>query len=62
MHTDSKSITELRTIRNLDSRTTRLLLKLQDFNLKFVHLSGAENFVADTLSRFPPEEPITSER
>lgn len=59
VHTDSKLITELRTIFTLDSRTTRLQLKLQDFNLKFVYLPGRENFVADTLAHFPPEDTIT---
>lgn len=62
VHTNSNSITELRTIRNLNSRKTRLLLKLQDFNLKFVHLPGAENFVTDTLPRFPPDEVAKGEQ
>lgn len=43
----------------MDSYTTHLLLKIQAFKVKFVHLAGADNFVADTLSRFPPEEQST---
>lgn len=56
VNTYNKSITELRTTRNLDSRTTRLLLKLQDFNLRFVHIKGEEFLFADTFSRLPTDE------
>lgn len=60
IHTDSKDITHhLRTMRNLDLWTSRVLLKLQDYNNEFVHISGSDNFVADTLSRFPPEPILT---
>ena len=54
IYTDNQAVTHLRTIRNIDARTTRILLKLQRFSLRFVHVKGVENFVADTLSRCPP--------
>ena len=56
VYTDNQAVTYLRTVKNLDARTTRMLLKLQRFSLKFCHLKGTENFVADALSRSPPVE------
>lgn len=54
LHTDFKSITQFKTLRNLDSRTTRLLLKLQEFDLRFEHLAGTSKQIADRLTRSLP--------
>lgn len=60
VYTDRKAVTHLYTLRNLDFRTTRLLLRLQYFYIKFDHIAG-ENFIANTNTRNPPDIPLANQ-
>jgi hypothetical protein len=53
VYTDHASLLHLQSQKNLNQRQIRWLFKLQDFDLKFVHLPGRLNTVADALSRRP---------
>ena len=50
---DHKPITYLKVNQHKNPRLSRWLTKLQEFDFDIIHLSGAENVVADALSRAP---------
>lgn len=51
--TDHHALTFMRTCRLTNGRLTRWALALQEFDLEIQHISGKENIVADTLTRYP---------
>ena len=51
VHSDHQPLAYLHSITDLSPRLTRWSLLLSDLNLKTVHISGADNIVADSLSR-----------
>lgn len=51
---DHKSLSYLGSCRLLSGRITRWALALQEYSFEIRHISGAENFVPDVLSRCPP--------
>lgn len=55
IRTDHKALTFLKTCRFLNERITRWLLQIQQFDFKIEYIRGAENIVADILSRYPSD-------
>ncbi|GFY29179.1 retrovirus-related Pol polyprotein from transposon opus [Trichonephila clavipes] len=51
--TDHAALTKLTNGKNLSSRMIRWALKLSEFNIEWEHRPGAQNVVADVLSRNP---------
>ncbi|GFW10261.1 retrovirus-related Pol polyprotein from transposon opus [Trichonephila clavipes] len=51
--TDHAALTNLTNGKNLSSRMIRWALKLSEFNIEWEHRPGAQNVVADVLSRNP---------
>lgn len=59
--TDHKALTFVKTWRLYNARVTRWVNYLENFQYEVQHVSGKENIVADTLSRYPPEGDILQE-
>lgn len=53
IYTDHKALAFLKSCRLLNSRLTRWILYIQEFDFKIEYFRGAQNKVADTLSRYP---------
>ncbi|GFX42234.1 retrovirus-related Pol polyprotein from transposon opus [Trichonephila clavipes] len=53
---DHAALTKLTHGKNLSSRMIRWVLKLAEFNVEWEHRAGAQNVVADILSRNPVEK------
>lgn len=51
--TDHKALSLIRSCRLLNSRLTRWILFLQEFDFDIKHCRGTDNVIADTLSMFP---------
>jgi len=50
--TDHQALTFMRKCRLLNSRLTRWILSIQEYNFEIEHCKGTENIVADTISRY----------
>lgn len=59
IRTDHKALTFLKQCRFLNERLTRWVLFLQQFDFKISHIKGKENIIADTLSRYPCDKPLS---
>jgi transposase InsO family protein len=53
VYSDNKALSFLGRCNLVSNRVTRWIMQLQEFDLSIVHISGANNFFADTLSRHP---------
>jgi hypothetical protein len=53
VYTDNKALSFLRKCNLTSNRVTRWIMQLQEYNLNVIHISGANNFLADALSRNP---------
>jgi hypothetical protein len=53
VHSDNKALSFLRKCNLTSDRVTRWIMQLQEYNLQIKHISGAQNFFADILSRNP---------
>jgi hypothetical protein len=53
VYSDNKALSFLRRCNLTSGRVTRWIMQLQEYDLNVVHISGANNFFADTLSRNP---------
>jgi hypothetical protein len=51
VYSDNKALSFLKRCNMTSSRVTRWIMQLQEYDLNVVHISGANNFFADTLSR-----------
>ena len=60
--TDNKALIFMNKCHLNNSRITRWILSIQEYNFDIIHCKGKENVVADILSRYPEdvteEEPI----
>nr|CAI5859444.1 unnamed protein product [Callosobruchus analis] len=56
--TDHKALTFFLTCKLRSARLSRWILYIQEFSFKIEHCPGAQNRVADTLSRFPANKDI----
>ena len=53
---DNNPLTYILTTPNLDALSHRWVAALAGYNMKLEYLKGADNKIADTLSRLPPEK------
>jgi hypothetical protein len=53
VYSDNKALSFLKKYNLTSARVTRWVMQLQEFDLKIVHISGANNHFADVLSRNP---------
>jgi hypothetical protein len=53
VYSDNKALSFLRKCTLTSDRVTRWVMQLQEYNLQIKHISGAQNFFADILSRNP---------
>jgi hypothetical protein len=53
VYSDNKALSFLKRCNLTSGRVTRWIMQLQEYDLTVVHISGANNFFADTLSRNP---------
>jgi hypothetical protein len=53
VYSDNKAMSFLRRCNLTSGRVTRWIMQLQEYDLNIVHISGANNFFADILSRNP---------
>ena len=56
VRTDNNPLTYILTTPNLDALGHRWVMALAGYNMKLEYLKGADNKIADTLSRLPPEK------
>ena len=56
VRTDNNPLTYILTTPNLDALGHRWVATLAGYNMKLEYLKGADNKIADTLSRLPPEK------
>ena len=56
VRTDNNPLTYILTTPNLDALGHRWVAALAGYNMKLEYLKGADNKIADTLSRLPPEK------
>ena len=56
VRTDNNPLTYILTTPNLDALVHRWVVALAGYNMKLEYLKGADNKIADTLSRLPPEK------
>ena len=56
VRTDNNPLTYILTTPNLDALGHRWVAALARYNIKLEYLKGADNKIADTLSRLPPEK------
>lgn len=59
--TDNKALTFMNRCHLHNSRITRWILYLQEYNFDIIHCSGKDNIVADILSRYPEDLNETQE-
>ncbi len=62
IHTDSHALTFLKMCRPPNSRLMRFVLFLQQLNFRVEHVRGAENYLADFLSRHPEQPSLENQR
>ena len=53
---DNNPLTYILTTPNLDALSHHWIVALAGYNMKLEYLKGADNKIADTLSRLPPEK------
>lgn len=59
--TDHKALTFVRTWKLYNSRITRWILYLEQFDYQVEHVKGKDNVAVDVLSRYPPEGGLTQD-
>ena len=53
MRTDNKALSFLSKCALTSNRIARWVMQIQEYNLHIQHIRGADNFLADTISRNP---------
>ena len=53
--TDNKALTFMQKCQLTNSRITRWILAIQEYDFEILHCKGSENIVADILSRYPED-------
>ena len=56
--TDNKALTFIKKCHLNNTRITRWILAIQEYNFEILHCKGKENIVADILSRYPEDEEL----